>query len=147
MSQIGSPFGHQVTSLSLLGSKVGNNIVSLALPHCLGGMSYWHHQLVLGWYSIMQWLPSYLQGTSVVPSEDYHLVFKGQHLALLYHLVLLLQEEDQPHLYSTPSSQIWCTIEPQGAYFSSPRVSRELPPLNNICNNIFVITKLHQERR
>ena len=59
---------------------------------------------------------------------------KGQHLALLHHLVLLLQEEDQPHLYSTPSSQIWCTTKPQGAYFSSPRVSRELPPLNNICN-------------
>ena len=46
---IGSEFGHQVTSLALLGFKFGNQVVSLALPHCRG-MSYWHYQLVLGWY-------------------------------------------------------------------------------------------------
>ena len=44
-----SKFVHQMTSLALFGSKVGHQVVSLALPHCFG-MSYWHHQLVLGWY-------------------------------------------------------------------------------------------------
>ena len=33
----------------MFGSKVGHQVLSLALPHCFG-MSYWHHQLVLGWY-------------------------------------------------------------------------------------------------
>ena len=42
-------FGHQMTSLALLGSKVGHQVVSLALPHCLG-VPYWHYQLVLSWY-------------------------------------------------------------------------------------------------
>ena len=36
-------------SLALLGSKVGHQVVSLALPHCLG-MLYWHYQLVLSLY-------------------------------------------------------------------------------------------------
>ena len=36
-------------SLALLGSKVGHQLVSLALPHCLG-MPYWHYQLVLSLY-------------------------------------------------------------------------------------------------
>ena len=36
-------------SLALLGSKVGHQVVSLALPHCLG-MPYWHYQLVLSLY-------------------------------------------------------------------------------------------------
>ena len=49
LSQIVSKFGHQVTSLALIGFKFGNQVVSLALPHCRG-MSYWHYQLVLGWY-------------------------------------------------------------------------------------------------
>ena len=31
------------TSLALLGSKVGHQVVSFALPHCLG-MPYWHYQ-------------------------------------------------------------------------------------------------------
>ena len=35
-----------MTSLALLGSKVGHQIVSLAFPHCLV-MPYWHYQLVL----------------------------------------------------------------------------------------------------
>ena len=43
-----SKFVHQA-SLALFGSKVGHQVLSLALPHCFG-MSYWHHQLVLGWY-------------------------------------------------------------------------------------------------
>ena len=49
MLQIISKFGHQVISLALLGSEVGQQIVSLALPHCLG-MPYWHYQLVLSLY-------------------------------------------------------------------------------------------------
>ena len=47
--QIASKFGHQIMSLALLGSKFGHHVVSLVLPNCLG-MSYWHYQLVLGWY-------------------------------------------------------------------------------------------------
>ena len=30
-------------------SKVGHQVVSLALLHCLG-LPYWHYQLVLSWY-------------------------------------------------------------------------------------------------
>ena len=37
------------TSLALLGSKVGHQVVSFALPHCLG-MPYWHYQLGLSLY-------------------------------------------------------------------------------------------------
>ena len=47
--QIGSTFGHQVTSLALLGSKVSHQVVSHALPHCLG-MPYLQYLLVLHWY-------------------------------------------------------------------------------------------------
>ena len=47
--QIDSKFDHQVTSLALLGSKVGLQVVSLALPNSLG-LPYWHYQLVLSWY-------------------------------------------------------------------------------------------------
>ena len=36
-------------SFALLGSKVGHQVVSLTLPHCLG-MSYWLYQLVLSLY-------------------------------------------------------------------------------------------------
>ena len=47
--QIDSKFCHQAMSLALLGSKVGHQVVSLALPHC-NGMPYWHYQLVLSLY-------------------------------------------------------------------------------------------------
>ena len=47
--QNGSKFSHQVTSLALLGFKVGLQVVSLALPNSLG-LPYWHYQLVLSWY-------------------------------------------------------------------------------------------------
>ena len=36
-------------SLALLGFKVGHQVVSLALPHCLG-MPFWHYQLLLSLY-------------------------------------------------------------------------------------------------
>ena len=39
-------FGQDITCIS---SKVGNKIMSLALPHCLG-MRCWHNQLVLSLY-------------------------------------------------------------------------------------------------
>ena len=55
------PPGCQVMSLALLGFKVGHQVVSLALPHCLG-MPFWHYQLVLSLYLHQQ--------------ESHHLSFK-----------------------------------------------------------------------
>ena len=49
MAPLDSKFGQRDPSLALLGSKVGHQVVSLALPHCLG-MPYRHYQLVLSWY-------------------------------------------------------------------------------------------------
>ena len=46
VAQFVTETGHQVTSLALLGSKVGLQVVSLALPNSLG-LPYWHYQLVL----------------------------------------------------------------------------------------------------
>ena len=35
--------------VSSIGSKVDYQVESLSLPHCLV-MSYWHYQIVFGWY-------------------------------------------------------------------------------------------------
>ena len=48
MALIGLKFGHQLC-VTCIGSKVGNQVVSHTLPHCLG-MLYLHDQLVLSLY-------------------------------------------------------------------------------------------------